>query len=189
MAPGVLLRAGGSPGRPHRAENGLCIYLGRYCFVDLRRARGAGIFTMAGFSDLSGESARHLLETNSAVVGTTTFQRGLAISSAGRSGELARLGFDFGRPGGKVTLQSRLITLATETASGTFAEPSEYIMRCPHCDKTISQIDKFCRHCGKPVVAPPPPAPPRPLPGHIRIPIEENDFGPAEILASHSGLT
>jgi hypothetical protein len=62
-------------------------------------------------------------------------------------------------------------------------------MRCPHCDKTISQIDKFCRHCGKPVVAPPPPAPPRPLPGHIGIPIEENDFGPAEILALHSGLT
>jgi len=62
-------------------------------------------------------------------------------------------------------------------------------MRCPHCDKTISQNDKFCRHCGKPVVAPPPPAPPRPSPGHVAIPIEDNDFGPAEILAPHPGLT
>jgi len=62
-------------------------------------------------------------------------------------------------------------------------------MRCPHCDKTITQNDKFCRHCGKPVVAPPPPAARRPSPGHVTIPIEDNDFGPAEILASHSGST
>jgi len=62
-------------------------------------------------------------------------------------------------------------------------------MRCPHCNKTITQNDKFCRHCGKPVVAPPPPAARRPSPGHVTIPIEDNDFGPAEILASHSGST
>ena len=62
-------------------------------------------------------------------------------------------------------------------------------MRCPHCDKTISQSDKFCRHCGQPVVAPPPPAQPRPSPGHVRIPVEYNGFGPAEILAPHSGST
>ncbi len=62
-------------------------------------------------------------------------------------------------------------------------------MRCPHCDKTISQNDKFCRHCGQPVVAPPPPAQTRPSSGHAIIPIEYNDFGPAEILAPHSSLT
>ncbi len=62
-------------------------------------------------------------------------------------------------------------------------------MRCPHCDKTISQNDKFCRYCGKPVVAPPLPATPRPSPGYVTIPIEDNDFGPAEILAAHSGST
>ncbi len=64
-------------------------------------------------------------------------------------------------------------------------------MDCPHCQKTISQNDKFCRHCGKPVVTPPPPplAQPRRSRGDIMIPIEDNDFGPAEILASHSSLT
>lgn len=63
-------------------------------------------------------------------------------------------------------------------------------MNCPSCNKTIAQNDRFCRYCGKPVVAPPPPSPAfRPHQKGIRIPIELNDFRPAEILASHSGST
>lgn len=63
-------------------------------------------------------------------------------------------------------------------------------MNCPNCNGTISQHDRFCRHCGKPVVAPPPPTLAlRPHREGIRFPIELNDFGPAEILAAHSGET
>ncbi len=63
-------------------------------------------------------------------------------------------------------------------------------MNCPNCNGTISQHDRFCRHCGKPVVAPPPTPPVlHPHREGIRFPIELNDFGPAEILASYSGET
>ena len=63
-------------------------------------------------------------------------------------------------------------------------------MNCPSCNKMIAQNDRFCRYCGKPVVAPPPPSPAfRPHQKRIRIPIELNDFRPAEILAPHSGST
>ena len=51
-------------------------------------------------------------------------------------------------------------------------------MKCPSCNKTISQDDRFCRYCGKPVVAPPPPPPAfHPHQKGIRIPIELNDLG------------
>lgn len=63
-------------------------------------------------------------------------------------------------------------------------------MNCPNCNGTISQHDRFCRHCGKPVVASPPPASVfRPHREGIRFPIELNDFGPPEILAAYSGET
>jgi len=55
-------------------------------------------------------------------------------------------------------------------------------MRCPNCDKTIAMKDRFCRHCGQPVVVKErPPKPPEP--GSVMFPIECSDFGPAEILA------
>ncbi len=63
-------------------------------------------------------------------------------------------------------------------------------MNCPNCNKTISQNDNFCRYCGKPVVvsSPIPPTFYSRRTG-IKFPIELNDFGPAEILASHTGAT
>jgi hypothetical protein len=64
-------------------------------------------------------------------------------------------------------------------------------MQCPTCKKTIAKTDKFCRFCGEPVVPPPPEPPPRwpREPGAIAIPIENNDFGPGEILASYESPT
>jgi hypothetical protein len=56
-------------------------------------------------------------------------------------------------------------------------------MRCPKCNHTISKSDAFCRFCGERVVAPPPEPRQPPAPDKIRIPIEDNDFGPAQILA------
>ncbi len=60
-------------------------------------------------------------------------------------------------------------------------------MNCPTCNKTISQNDRFCRYCGKPVIAPPVAQPAdRPHQEGIRFPSELNDFGAAEILAAHA---
>jgi hypothetical protein len=60
-------------------------------------------------------------------------------------------------------------------------------MRCPNCDKTVAMHDQFCRHCGQPVVVKEQPRQP-PAPGRVAIPIEGNDFGPAEILAPFESL-
>jgi hypothetical protein len=62
-------------------------------------------------------------------------------------------------------------------------------MQCQSCKRTVSQNDQFCRFCGERVVAPPPEPRARPSPGQIRIPIEDNDFGPAQILAPFSSAT
>jgi hypothetical protein len=62
-------------------------------------------------------------------------------------------------------------------------------MQCQSCKKTVSQNDQFCRFCGERVVAPPPEPRARPSPGQIRIPIEDNDFGPSQVLAPHSSAT
>jgi hypothetical protein len=62
-------------------------------------------------------------------------------------------------------------------------------MQCQNCKKTVSQSDQFCRFCGAGVVAPPPEPRRPPSPDEIRIPIEENDFGPAQLLAPFRSAT
>jgi hypothetical protein len=62
-------------------------------------------------------------------------------------------------------------------------------MQCQSCKKTVSQSDQFCRFCGARVVAPPP-EPRRPPSRHeIRIPVEDNAFGPAQLLAPFRSST